>query len=267
MNNTSRVTTLPGTWESRLLEENKYLKEFIGGVSIDEIKRLRGLEKDNASLKTENKALRDAEEKLMAAHAETVKAIKAEADARIEAANKAHTDGSSRQRGVWESQVSDLRFQNNKLAAEKLAANKEVDTLKSEVSRLESENKKYISEINNRDIKIESLEKINNQVIEINNQVKQTNVKLDHIIDMIQQLAESGDTEQIVEVIQDVKNETSKIEKIKALIDLEAQGFTSAKDLLPRLEHLGVKHASRISELRKSKEYKNLKGGDSHVEA
>lgn len=247
MNNTSRITNLPGTWESRLLEENKYLKEFIGGVSIDEIKRLQGLEKENASLKAENKALRDAEDKLASAHEETVKAIKAEAAARIEAANKSHADGSNRQRGVWESQVSELRFQNNKLAAEKLAANKEVDTLKSEVSRLESE-------VKSKEIKLDMLE--------------QMNTKLDQIIEMVQNLAESGAApERIVEVIQEVKNESSRLDKIKALVDLESQGFTSAKDLLPKLEHLGVKHASRISELRKSKEYKNLKeGGDKHVE-
>ena len=203
MNNTSKITALPDTWESKLLEENKYLKEFIGGVSIDEIKRLRGLEKENASLRTENKALRDTEEKLMAAHAETVKAIKAEAAARIEAANKSHADGSSRQRGVWESQVSELRFQNNKLAAEKLAASKEVDTLKSEVNRLESE-------LNNKEIKLDLLE--------------QMNTKLDQIIEMVQNLAESGAApERIVEVIQEVKNESSRLDKIKALVELESQ--------------------------------------------
>lgn len=248
MNNTSRVTTLPDTWESRLLEENKYLKEFIGGVSIDEIKRLQGLEKENASLKAENKVLRDAEEKLASAHEETVKAIKAEAAARIEAANKAHADGSSRQRGVWESQVSELRFQNNKLAAEKLAANKEAEALRSEVSRLGSELKTQVA-------KVELLESIKSDTSQI--------------LDLVKELASKGATaSEIAEAVENV----SMRDKILALIKLESQGL-KGPELLEQLRPYGVKAQSRVSELRKNSLYAELggkayrgKGGDKHVE-
>lgn len=230
----------PKAWEDNSQAKLKYLEGLVGRLTQE---KLESLESEVKALTSERDNLRGQ----LSQYDETVKAVKAEAAARIEAANKSHADGSSRQRGVWESQVSELRFQNNKLAAEKLAANKEVDTLKSEVSRLEGE-------VKSKEIKLEMIE--------------QMNAKLDQILEAVQKLAESGAApERIIDIIQDVKNETSRIEKIKALVDLEAQGFTSAKDLIPRLEHLGVKHASRISELRKSKEYKNLKGGDSHVEA
>lgn len=230
----------PKAWEDNSQAKLEYLEGLVGRLTREKLEQLE----------SEVKALTSERANLigqLSQYDETVKAIKAEAAARIEAANKSHADGSSRQRGVWESQVSELRFQNNKLAAEKLAASKEVDTLKSEVGRLESE-------VKSKEIKIDLLE--------------QMNTKLDQILEIVKGLAESGEApEKIVEVIQDVKNETSRIEKIKALIELESQGFTSAKELLPKLEHLGVKYPSRISELRKSKEYKNLKGGDSNVEA
>lgn len=230
----------PKAWEDNSQAKLEYLEGLVGKLTQE---KLESLESEVKALTSERANLRGQ----LSQYDETVKAIKAEAAARIEAANKSHADGSSRQRGVWESQVSELRFQNNKLAAEKLAASKEVDTLKSEVSRLESE-------VKSKEIKIDLLE--------------QMNTKLDQILEIVKGLAESGEApEKIVEVIQDVKNETSRIEKIKALIELESQGFTSAKELLPKLEHLGVKYPSRISELRKSKEYKNLKGGDSNVEA
>ena len=230
----------PKAWEDNSQAKLEYLEGLVGRLTQEKLEQLesevKALTSERANLKGQ-----------LSQYDETVKAIKAEAAARIEAANKSHADGSSRQRGVWESQVSELRFQNNKLAAEKLAASKEVDTLRSEVSRLESE-------VKSKEIKIDLLE--------------QMNTKLDQILEIVKGLAESGEApEKIVEVIQDVKNETSRIEKIKALIELESQGFTSAKELLPKLEHLGVKYPSRISELRKSKEYKNLKGGDSNVEA
>lgn len=230
----------PKAWEDNSQAKLEYLEGLVGRLTQE---KLEQLESEVKTLTSERANLIGQ----LSQYDETVKAIKAEAAARIEAANKSHADGSSRQRGVWESQVSELRFQNNKLAAEKLAASKEVDTLKSEVSRLESE-------VKSREIKLDILE--------------QMNTKLDQIIEMVQNLAESGAApERIVEVIQEVKNETSRMEKVKALIDLESQGFTSAKELLPKLEHLGVKHASRISELRGSKEYKMLKGGGNDVEA
>lgn len=230
----------PKAWEDNSQAKLQYLEGLVGRLTQE---KLEQLESEVKALTSERANLRGQ----LSQYDETVKAIKAEAAARIEAANKSHADGSSRQRGVWESQVSELRFQNNKLAAEKLAASKEVDTLKSEVSRLESE-------VKNKEIKIDLLEEMNS--------------KLDQILEIVKGLAESGAApERIVEVIQDVKNESSRLDKIKALVELESQGFTSAKELLPKLEHLGVKHASRISELRKSKEYKMLKGGDSNVEA
>ena len=230
----------PKAWEDNSQAKLEYLEGLVGRLTQE---KLEQLESEVKALTSERENLKGQ----LSQYDETVKAIKAEAAARIEAANKSHADGSSRQRGVWESQVSELRFQNNKLAAEKLAASKEVDTLKSEVSRLESE-------LNNKKIKIDLLEEMNS--------------KLDQILDIVKGLAESGaSSQQIVEVIQDVKNESSRLDKIKALVELESQGFTSAKELLPKLEHLGVRHASRISELRKSKEYKMLKGGDSNVEA
>lgn len=230
----------PKAWEDNSQAKLEYLEGLVGKLTQE---KLESLESEIKALTSERANLKGQ----LSQYDETVKAIKAEAAARIEAANKSHADGSSRQRGVWESQVSELRFQNNKLAAEKLAASKEVDTLKSEVNRLESE-------VKSKEIKLEMLE--------------QMNAKLDQIIEMVQNLAESGATsQQIVEKIQEVRNESSRLDKIKALIDLEAQGFTSAKELLPKLEHLGVKHASRISELRGSKEYKILKGGGNDVEA
>ena len=217
----------PKAWEDNSQAKLEYLEGLVGRLTQE---KLESLESEVKALTSERANL----EGQLSQYDETVKAIKAEAAARIEAANKSHADGSSRQRGVWESQVSELRFQNNKLAAEKLAASKEVDTLKSEVSRLKSE-------LNNKEIKLNILE--------------QMNTKLDQILEIVRGMAESGAApERIVEVIQDVKNETSRIEKIKALIDLESQGFTSAKDLLPKLEHLGVKHASRISELRRGQQ-------------
>lgn len=229
----------PKAWEDNSQAKLEYLEGLVGRLTQE---KLESLESEVKALTSERANLRGQ----LSQYDETVKAIKAEAAARIEAANKSHADGSNRQRGVWESQVSELRFQNNKLAAEKLAASKEVDNLKSEVSRLKSE-------VKSKEIKLDMLEQMNS--------------KLDQILEIVRGMAESGAApERIVEVIQDVKNETSRIEKIKALVELEAQGFTSAKELLPKLEHLGVKYPSRISELRKSKEYKQLKGGDSNVE-
>ena len=230
----------PKAWEDNSQAKLEYLEGLVGRLTQE---KLEQLESEVKTLTSEKANLKGQ----LSQYDETVKAIKAEAAARIEAANKSHADGSSRQRGVWESQVSELRFQNNKLAAEKLAASKEVDNLKSEVSRLESE-------VKSKEIKLDLLEEMNS--------------KLDQILDIVKGLAKSGASpQQIIEKIDEVKNNTGRIDKIKALIDLEAQGFTSAKDLLPKLEHLGVKHASRISELRKSKEYRQLKGGDSNVEA
>lgn len=230
----------PKAWEDNSQAKLEYLEGLVGKLTQE---KLESLESEVKALTSERANLKGQ----LSQYDETVKAIKAEAAARIEAANKSHADGSSRQRGVWESQVSELRFQNNKLAAEKLAANKEVDNLKSEVNRLKSE-------VKSKEIKLDILE--------------QMNTKLDQIIEMVQNLAESGAApERIIEAIQDVKNESSRLDKIKALVDLEAQGFTSAKELLPKLEHLGVRHASRISELRKSKEYRQLKGGGNDVEA
>lgn len=229
----------PKAWEDNSQAKLEYLEGLVGRLTQE---KLEQLESEVKTLTSERANLIGQ----LSQYDETVKAIKAEAAARIEAANKSHADGSSRQRGVWESQVSELRFQNNKLAAEKLAASKEVDTLRSEVSRLKGE-------VKSKEIKLDILE--------------QMNTKLDQIIEMVQNLAESGAApERIVEVIQEVKNESSRLDKIKALIDLEAQGFTSAKELLPKLEHLGVKYPSRISELRKSKEYRQLKGGGNDVE-
>lgn len=230
----------PKAWEDNSQAKLEYLEGLVGRLTREKLEQLE----------SEVKALTSERANLigqLSQYDETVKAIKAEAAARIEAANKSHADGSSRQRGVWESQVSELRFQNNKLAAEKLAASKEVDTLKSEVSRLESE-------LRSTEVKIDLLEEMNS--------------KLDQILDIVKGLAESGASpQQIIEKIDEVKNNTGRIDKIKALIDLEAQGFISAKELLPKLEHLGVKYPSRISELRKSKEYKILKGGGNDVEA
>lgn len=230
----------PKVWEDNSQAKLEYLEGLVGKLTQEKLEQLDSKVK---ALTSERDNLRGQ----LSQYDETVKAIKAEAAARIEAANKSHADGSNRQRGVWESQVSELRFQNNKLAAEKLAASKEVDALKSEVSRLESE-------VKSKEIRLDILE--------------QMNTKLDQILEIVRGMAESGAApERIIEVIQDVKNETSRIEKIKALVELEAQGFTSAKELLPKLEHFGVKYPSRISELRKSKEYKMLKGGGNDVEA
>lgn len=230
----------PKAWEDNSQAKLEYLEGLVGRLTQE---KLESLESEVKALTSERANLKGQ----LSQYDETVKAIKAEAAARIEAANKSHADGSSRQRGVWESQVSELKFQNNKLAAEKLAVSKEVDNLKSEVRRLEGE-------LKSKEIRIELLGEMNS--------------KLDQILEIVKSLAESGaSSQQIIEKIQEVKNESSRLDKIKALIDLEAQGFTSAKELLPKLEHLGVKHASRISELRGSKEYKILKGGGNDVEA
>lgn len=230
----------PKAWEDNSQAKLEYLEVLVGRLTQE---KLESLELEVKALTSERANL----EGQLSQYDETVKAIKAEAAARIEAANKSHADGSSRQRGVWESQVLELRFQNNKLAAEKLAASKEVDNLKSEVSRLKSE-------LNNKKIKIDLLEEMNS--------------KLDQILDIVKGLAESGaSTQQIIEKIDEVKNNTGRIDKIKALIYWEEQGLSSAKDLLPHLETVGIRHASRISELRKSKEYKTLKGGGNDVEA
>lgn len=230
----------PKAWEDNSQAKLEYLEGLVGRLTQE---KLESLELEVKALTSERANL----EGQLSQYDETVKAIKAEAAARIEAANKSHADGSSRQRGVWESQVLELRFQNNKLAAEKLAASKEVETLKSEVNRLESE-------VKSKEIKLDILEQMNS--------------KLDQILEIVRGMAESGAApERIVEVIQDVKNESSRLDRIRALVELESQGFTSAKELLPKLEHLGVKYPSRISELRKSKEYKILKGGGNDVEA
>lgn len=230
----------PKAWEDNSQAKLEYLEGLVGRLTQE---KLEQLESEVKTLTSERANLIGQ----LSQYDETVKAIKAEAAARIEAANKSHADGSSRQRGVWESQVSELKFQNNKLAAEKLAASKKVDTLKSEVSRLESE-------VKSKEIKLNLLEEMNS--------------KLDQILDIVKGLAESGASpQQIIEKIDEVKNNTGRIDKIKALIYWEEQGLSSAKELLPKLEHLGVRHASRISELRKSKEYRQLKGGGNDVEA
>ena len=243
----------PKAWEDNSQAKLDYLERLVGKAVQEKMEVKDSLiesltsERDNLLGKVSQF---EALEKAIRAETDAkIKAVKAEAAARIEAANKSHADGSSRQRGVWESQVSELRFQNNKLAAEKLAASKEVDTLRSEVSRLESK-------VKNKEIKIDLLEEMNS--------------KLDQILDIVKGLAESGaSTQQIIEKIDEVKNNTGRIDKIKALIYWEEQGLSSAKDLLPHLEAVGIRHASRISELRKSKEYKDIKkiGGDSNVEA
>lgn len=230
----------PKAWEDNSQAKLEYLEGLVGRLTQE---KLESLELEVKALTSERANLRGQ----LSQYDETVKAIKAEAAARIEAANKSHSDGSSRQRGVWEAKVTGLELALSKESSRANNLSKEVEVLKSENIRLESE-------LRGTEVKIDLLEEMNS--------------KLDKILDIVKGLAESGaSSQQIIEKIQEVRNESSRLDKIKALIDLEAQGFTSAKELLPKLEHLGVKHASRISELRKCKEYKTLKGGGNDVEA
>ena len=230
----------PKAWEDNSQAKLEYLEGLVGKLTQE---KLESLESEVKALTSERDNLRGQ----LSQYDETVKAIKAEAAARIEAAKKSHADGSSRQRGVWEAKVTGLELTLSKESARANSLSKEVEILKSENIRLEGE-------LRSTEVKIDLLEEMNS--------------KLDQILEIVKGLAESGaSSQQIVEKIQEVRNYTSRMDKIKALIDLEAQGFTSAKELLPKLEHLGVRHASRISELRKSKEYKMLKGGGNNVEA
>lgn len=240
----------PKAWEDNSQAKLDYLESLVGKAVQEKMEAkdslIESLTSERDTLLGKVSQFEALESAIRAETDAKIKAVKAEADAKVQAANKAHADGSSRQRGVYESRLSDTELELSKTQGKLKKSEEENEQLKSDNIRLKNE-------IKNNEIKLDLLE--------------QMNAKLDQIIEMVQNLAESGAApEKIVEVIQDVKNERTRIEKIKALIDLEAQGFTSAKDLIPRLEHLGVKHASRISELRKSKEYKDMKGGDKHVE-
>lgn len=229
----------PKAWEDNSQAKLEYLEGLVGKLTQEKLEQLNSEVK---SLTSERDNLRGQ----LSQYSETVKAIKAEAAARIEAANKSHSDGSSRQRGVWEAKVTGLELTLSKESARANNLGKEVEILKSENIRLEGE-------LKSKEIKIELLEEMNS--------------KLDQILEIVRGLAESGASpQQIVEKIDEVKNTTSRMEKVKALIYWEEQGLSSAKDLLPHLEAVGVRHASRISELRGSKEYKMLKGGSSDVD-
>lgn len=229
----------PRAWESNSQAKLEYLEGLVGRLTQE---KLEQFESEVKALTSERDNLRGQ----LSQYEETVKAIKAEAAARIEAANKSHSDGSSRQRGVWEAKVTGLELALSKESARANSLSKEVEILKSENIRLEGE-------LKSKEIRIELLEEMNS--------------KLDQILEIVKGLAESGASpQQIVEKIDEVKNTTSRMEKVKALIYWEEQGLSSAKDLLPHLEAVGVKHASRISELRKSKEYRQLKGGDGDVD-
>lgn len=231
----------PKAWEDNSQAKLEYLEGLVGKLTQEKLEQLNSEVK---ALTSECDNLRGQ----LSQYDETVKAIKAEAAARIEAANKSHANGSSRQRGVWESQVSELRFQNNKLAAEKLAASKEVDTLKSEVSRLESELKTQV-------VKVELLESIKSDT--------------GQILDLVKELASRGATaSEIAEAVENI----SIRDKILALIKLESQGLRG-QELLEQLRPYRVKAQSRVSELRKNSLYAELggksyrgKGGDKHVE-
>ena len=229
----------PRAWENNSQAKLEYLEGLVGRLTQE---KLEQFESEVKALTSERDNLRGQ----LSQYEETVKAIKAEAAARIEAANKSHSDGSSRQRGVWEAKVTSLELALSKETARANSFSKEVEILKSENIRLEGE-------LNSKEIKIDMLEEMNS--------------KLDQILEIVRGLVESGASpQQIVEKIDEVKNTTSRMEKVKALIYWEEQGLSSAKDLLPHLEAVGVKHASRISELRGSKEYKKLKGGNGDVD-
>lgn len=229
----------PRAWEDNSQAKLEYLEGLVGKLTQE---KLEQFESEVKALTSERDNLRGQ----LSQYEETVKAIKAEAAARIEAANKSHSDGSSRQRGVWEAKVRDLSNDLNRSESKASNLSKEVEGLKSENIRLEGE-------LKSKEIKIGLLEEMNS--------------KLDQILEIVKGLAESGATpQQIVEKIEEVKNYSSRIEKVKALIYWEEQGLSSAKDLLPHLGDVGIKHASRISELRKSKEYKMLRGGEQNVD-
>ena len=229
----------PKAWENNSQAKLEYLEGLVGRLTQE---KLEQFESEVKALTSERDNLRGQ----LSQYEETVKAIKAEAAARIEAANKSHSDGSSRQRGVWEAKVTGLELALSKESARANSLSKEVEILKSENIRLEGE-------LKSKEIKIELLGEMNS--------------KLDQILEIVKGLAESGASpQQIIEKIDEVKNTTSRMEKVQALIYWEKQGLSSAKDLLPHLEAVGVKHASRISELRGSKEYKMLKGGSSDVD-
>lgn len=228
----------PKAWENNSQAKLEYLEGLVGRLTQE---KLESFESEVKALTSERDNLRGQ----LSQYEETVKAIKAEAAARIEAANKSHSDGSSRQRGVWEAKVTSLELTLSKESARANSLSKEVEILKSENIRLEGE-------LKSKEIKIELLGEMNS--------------KLDQILEIVKGLAESGaSSQQIVEKIDAARNYTSRLEKVKALIYWEEQGLSSAKDLLPHLEVVGIKHASRISELRGSKEYKMLKGGGSDV--
>lgn len=228
----------PRAWENNSQAKLEYLEGLVGRLTQE---KLEQFESEVKALTSERDNLRGQ----LSQYEETVKAIKAEAAARIEAANKSHSDGSSRQRGVWEAKVTGLELALSKESARANSLGKEVEILKSENIRLEGE-------LKSKEIRVELLGEMNS--------------KLDQILEIVRGLAESGASpQQIVEKIDEVKNTTSRMEKVKALIYWEEQGLSSAKDLLPHLEAVGVKNAPRISELRRCKEYKILKGGDSDV--
>lgn len=229
----------PKAWENNSQAKLEYLEGLVGRLTQE---KLESLESEVKALTSERDNLRGQ----LSQYEETVKAIKAEAAARIEAANKSHSDGSSRQRGVWEAKVTGLELALSKESARANSLSKEVEILKSENIRLEVE-------LKSKEIRIELLGEMNS--------------KLDQILEIVKGLAESGASpQQIIEKIDEVKNTTSRLDKVKALIYWEEQGLSSAKDLLPHLEAVGVKHASRISELRGSKEYKKLRGDEQDVD-
>lgn len=232
----------PKAWDDNSQAKLQYLEGLVGKLAREKIE---GLESEVKALTSERDILKGR----LSNYEAVVKAVKAEADAKIKAANKSHADGSSRQRGVWEAQIRELNAQINKLAADKLAANKEVNTLRSEVSRLEGDLKTQV-------VKVEMLESIKNDTSQI--------------LELVRDLASKGATaSEIVEAVENV----SIRDKILVLIRLEGQGL-KGPELLDQLRPYGVKAQSRISELRKNPLYAELggkayrgKGGDKHVEA
>lgn len=218
----------PKAWESNSQAKLEYLEGLVGRLTQE---KLESLESEVKTLTSERDNLRGQ----LSQYEETVKAIKAEAAARIEAANKSHSDGSSRQRGVWEAKVRDLSTDLNRSEAKVSSLSKEVEILKSENIRLEGE-------LKSKEIKIGLLEEMNS--------------KLDQILSIVKGLAEGGaSNEEIIKAV----NNISLDDKIMALIQFEGEGC-KGQALLDKLRPYGVKAQSRITDLRRNPRYTELGG-------
>jgi hypothetical protein len=172
-----------------------YLESLVGQLSTEKIQQLQA----------ENKALtaeRDSLKGQVLQYSKTLAEVKAQADLRIQEAEKRHSDESARQRGVWENRVNDQQSDINRLTAENGKHKSEIESLKSKLQESETLRIEVEGKLNQELIKVELLE--------------DTNSKVTEILEIVKGLAASGATSQ--EIKKTIDRMTTSVEDKEALV-------------------------------------------------